>query len=318
MREIFFSFRLSYDQEIKSVRCDNIKLRLSYILSVLIDGVIHKLQSCACYETSFSGQVITTIVNRAASYTLEINNFFFFKFSGRWFTTCTGVLNVMVILGFMFNYMLRVNLTIAIVEMVVDPNKTTTTTTTTTGPKFTWNKYEVNEALGSFFWGYILTEVPGGRLAEMVGSRSVFGGGMLAASLLTLLTPASCRLGAPALIGLRGALGFFLGATWPAIPPMAAKWVPPTERSKFVANMMASALGAAVTMPACGYLIANCGWESVFYVTGAIGLAWSVAWFFLVYDSPAQHPRITDEERRHIETKIAEGAGPFFLQIYLT
>jgi ACS family sodium-dependent inorganic phosphate cotransporter len=34
------------------------------------------------------------------------------------------VLNIMVILGFMFNYMLRVNLTIAIVAMVMPSNRT--------------------------------------------------------------------------------------------------------------------------------------------------------------------------------------------------
>nr|CAD7200279.1 unnamed protein product [Timema douglasi] len=38
--------------------------------------------------------------------------------------TCKQVLNLMVILGFMFNYMLRVNLTIAIVAMVHPTNKT--------------------------------------------------------------------------------------------------------------------------------------------------------------------------------------------------
>jgi hypothetical protein len=38
--------------------------------------------------------------------------------------SCRQVLNIMVILGFMFNYMLRVNLTIAIVAMVVPGNKT--------------------------------------------------------------------------------------------------------------------------------------------------------------------------------------------------
>ncbi|PSN33841.1 hypothetical protein C0J52_16841 [Blattella germanica] len=40
--------------------------------------------------------------------------------------TCRQVLNLMVILGFMFNYMLRVNLTIAIVAMVIPGNKTDT------------------------------------------------------------------------------------------------------------------------------------------------------------------------------------------------
>lgn len=51
---------------------------------------------------------------------------------------------------------------------------------------------------------------------------------------------------------------------------MAAVWVKPMDRSKFMSNMMASALGAAVTMPICGYFIAWFGWESVFYLTGKI------------------------------------------------
>lgn len=37
--------------------------------------------------------------------------------------TCRQVLNILVILGFMLNYMLRVNLTIAIVSMVIPRNE---------------------------------------------------------------------------------------------------------------------------------------------------------------------------------------------------
>lgn len=59
-----------------------------------------------------------------------------------------------------------------------------------------------------------------------------------------------------------------LTASWPSIVPMASVWVKPMDRSKFMSNMMASALGAAVTMPICGYFIAWFGWESVFYLTG--------------------------------------------------
>ncbi|KAL3274169.1 hypothetical protein HHI36_015583 [Cryptolaemus montrouzieri] len=104
-------------------------------------------------------------------------------------------------------------------------------------------------------------------------------------------------------------MGFFLGATWPAMPPMAAKWIPPLERSKFIANMMASALGAALTLQACGLIIAWMGWAAVFYITGVIGLAWSILWFLIIYDSPADHPRISQEERMEIETSIREGDG---------
>lgn len=57
-------------------------------------------------------------------------------------------------------------------------------------------------------------------------------------------------------------------------------------------------------MPISGYLIASFGWEYVFYVTGAVGLIWSLAWFMLIYDTPAQHPRISDDERNYIESSI--------------
>ncbi|CAG4944311.1 unnamed protein product [Parnassius apollo] len=62
----------------------------------------------------------------------------------------------------------------------------------------------------------------------------------------------------------------------------------------------ASSLGAAITMPICGFLIAHFGWESAFYFTGIIGVMWSVAWFAVVYDTPAQHPRISETERNYL------------------
>ncbi|KAG5896952.1 hypothetical protein JTB14_024799 [Gonioctena quinquepunctata] len=243
------------------------------------------------------------------------------------FLTCRQVLNMMVILGCMFNYMLRVNLTIAIVDMIAHSNSTNATLNVTNATsnvtiatsnmtksahleqiRFDWTVSQKNDILGSFFWGYILTELPGGRMAEIVGARRIFGGGMLAASLLTILTPAACYLNIYVIIILRALMGFFLGATMPAIPPIATKWIPPMERSKFMANMVATSLGAAFTLPVCGFLISSAGWASVFYFTGAIGVIWSILWFILIADSPAQHPRITLEERTEIETKIAEGA----------
>ncbi|KAJ8946330.1 hypothetical protein NQ318_004220 [Aromia moschata] len=231
--------------------------------------------------------------------------------------TCRQILNAMVILGFMFNYMLRVNLTIAIVDMIESNASIATNSSKSTASakqrveetRFDWTTEQKNDILGSFFWGYVLTELPGGRLAEIVGAKRIFGGGMLAASILTVLTPAACYSHYYVILILRAVLGFCLGATWPAILPMAAKWIPPMERSKFIANMMASGLGAALTLPVCGYLISTLGWASVFYATGVVGVAWSVLWFALVFDSPAQHPRISEEERRDIEERIAEGEG---------
>ncbi|XP_001356729.3 sialin [Drosophila pseudoobscura] len=240
----------------------------------------------------------------------------------REYLSCRQVLNLLTMLGFMLNYALRVNLTIAIVDMV-RPNASESINSTLTGnatagnssssspdgvevfeERFPWDSYQTNFVLGSFFWGYILTELPGGRLAELIGGVRVFGHSMLWASLLTLITPLAAHINYVVLIIVRVVLGFMLGASWPAIHPVAAVWIPPMERSKFMSNMMASSLGAAITMPVCGYLISVAGWASVFYLTGAVGLVWSLCWFTFVYETPATHPRISAEERREIEDAI--------------
>lgn len=69
-------------------------------------------------------------------------------------------------------------------------------------------------------------------------ARRVFGYSTLLASVLTLVTPGAAVLGFGWVVAVRTLLGVLLGATWPAILPMASKWIPPMDRSKFMSNMM--------------------------------------------------------------------------------
>ena len=78
------------------------------------------------------------------------------------------------------------------------------------GLRFEWDEYEQNMILGCFFWGYVLTELPGGRMAEIIGGHRVFGYSMLSASVLTLLTPLAARLDYLAVVVLRVLLGLML------------------------------------------------------------------------------------------------------------
>jgi ACS family sodium-dependent inorganic phosphate cotransporter len=206
----------------------------------------------------------------------------------------------MVILSFMIQYMLRVNISIAIVEMV---SKNDSNSTKTHGPRYDWNENQKNDILGIFFWGYIITQIPAGRFSEIFGTKIVVGTGVLIASLLTVLVPMACNLHYYLIAVFRFCTGMSLGVLWPSIPPMATKWSSSTGTSMFMSHMFASALGAALTLPVCGYLIDNLGWPIVFYATGSIGLIWTTAWFYLVYDTPAQHPRINVEERENLERR---------------
>ena len=48
--------------------------------------------------------------------------------------------------------------------------------------------------LSSFFYGYIFTQIPGGWLATKYGAKNLFGGGILATALFTLITSPAARI----------------------------------------------------------------------------------------------------------------------------
>jgi len=57
--------------------------------------------------------------------------------------------------------------------------------------------------LGSFFFGYVLTQVPGGRLSEKYGGKTIFGWGIFLTSLFTVLSPPAAYMGEGAFIFIR-------------------------------------------------------------------------------------------------------------------
>ena len=48
--------------------------------------------------------------------------------------------------------------------------------------------------LSSFFYGYIITQIPGGWLSSKYGGKNLFGCGILMTALFTLITPPAARI----------------------------------------------------------------------------------------------------------------------------
>ena len=63
--------------------------------------------------------------------------------------------------------------------------------------------------LAAFFYGYTITQVPGGWLATKFGGKYVFGIGIVMTAVLTLLTPLAAQVSVWALVALRVAEGMF-------------------------------------------------------------------------------------------------------------
>merc|ERR1719509_652782 len=88
------------------------------------------------------------------------------------------VLAILMFMGLIANYMLRVNINMAIIEMTknsshVDISKKSTESASGNG--FNWSVYDKGLILGAFYYSYFLMQVPGGRMAEISGTKIVFG-----------------------------------------------------------------------------------------------------------------------------------------------
>ena len=124
--------------------------------------------------------------------------------------------------------MIKPNVTVAVMngnssytpDTTIQPEASTLLTTTNGeteddySDRFNWDEAQKQLILGSFFWGYVLTELPGGRLAELVGGHRVFGHSMFWASIITLATPITAHMGYIAMVVLRALLGFMLGGNF--------------------------------------------------------------------------------------------------------
>ncbi|KPP62317.1 vesicular glutamate transporter 1-like [Scleropages formosus] len=229
--------------------------------------------------------------------------------------TCFGlprryIIAILSGLGFCISFGIRCNLGVAIVSMVNNHTVLKGNKEVLVGAQFTWDPETVGMIHGSFFWGYIVTQIPGGFICQKFAANRVFGFAIVATSTLNMLIPSAARVHYGCVILVRICQGLVEGVSYPACHGIWAKWAPPLERSRLATTAFCgSYAGAVVAMPLAGVLVQYSGWSSVFYVYGSFGIFWYLFWILVSYESPAAHPTITPEERKYIEDAIGETAG---------
>ncbi|XP_078504186.1 sialin isoform X1 [Lissotriton helveticus] len=228
-------------------------------------------------------------------------------------------LAMLALFGFFMLYALRVNLSVALVDMVEKNASIVDNTTTKTcpdrsstivphtskGKKYDWDADTQGLILGSFFYGYILTQIPGGYLARKFGGKHLMGFGILGTAAFTLLTPLAAELGVGYLIAVRALEGLGEGVTFPAMHAMWSSWAPPLERSRLLSLSYAGAqLGTVVSLPLSGLICYHMDWIYVFYIFGAFGILWFILWVLFVSDTPETHRTISSSERDYILSSL--------------
>lgn len=106
------------------------------------------------------------------------------------------------------------------------------------------------------------------------------------------------------MILIRFIQGLGEGPIVPCTHALLAKWIPPQERSRMGALVYAGAqFGTIISMPLSG-LLAEHSWPSIFYVFGFIGVVWSLAFLWTVYEDPQSTPRISEAEKKYINQSL--------------
>ncbi|PVD35454.1 hypothetical protein C0Q70_02416 [Pomacea canaliculata] len=237
---------------------------------------------------------------------------------------------VMGFFGFIFVYGLRVNLSVAIVCMVKKDNTTGNTSTNVSScgaddsntsysknvGEFDWDKSTQSSIMASFFYGYIVTQLPGGWMAGRFGGQRVLLVGMSIVTLTTLLFPVLARTDYRLVYVLRVINGLASGVSFSSMHTLLGRWAPPRERSRLASfvysgHMVGNILIYIGAGQLCAYGFDN-GWGSVFYLSGSICVVWLVLWGLLVSESPEKCKRISEAERNYIMKSIGSQLGQKF------
>lgn len=158
--------------------------------------------------------------------------------------------------------------------------------------------------LSSFFWGYVLSQIPAGLLAQRFGPKILLLSTAIICSVLTILTPLAASMDWKFLCALRVLQGLSQGFIYPSVHTSLSKWVHPSERG-FLATFTYSGtqIGTVLMLAVSGIIAASSvGWPGIFYISGASGVLWSLVFFIFGSNSPSEYVSITKAERDYIES----------------
>jgi ACS family glucarate transporter-like MFS transporter len=224
------------------------------------------------------------------------------------------VLGVIILASFVA-YILRTNVSIVGEAMMLDLGMT---------------EYQLGLVFSAFAAGYAIFQFPGGIIGDRFGPRRTIAAIAIAWTALTVATALIPGAGAWPIAWTVGALmlaRFLIGAANGPFFPVTIggtieRWFPASQWG--LPNGLSSTgltLGAAMTAPLVAWLMESFGWRNALLIVAPAGLVAALAYWTLVTDDPARHPKITPEEldfirsdRPPAEADIEKGAWKLVLR----
>jgi sugar phosphate permease len=163
---------------------------------------------------------------------------------------------------------------------------------------------------GFFSWGYIVLQIPAGRLAGVWSAKRVIAIQLVLWSAVALST-ALVRTDLELILN-RFALGLAEGGVLTCTIVLIRAWFTKAERAR--ANtlfLMSLAIGPVIANPVSGLVLHFVGWRAMFVIEALPALLWGLVWWWAIEDDPrdarwldpAERDRLAaalDDERRQV------------------
>jgi ACS family tartrate transporter-like MFS transporter len=179
-------------------------------------------------------------------------------------------------------------------------------------------------AVGMFYWGYFIFEVPSNVILEKVGARIwiariMITWGILAGATAAVTSPTSFAI-------VRFLLGVAEAGFFPGMILYFTYWFPSRHHAQIVSGFLVGlpfsvAIGAPISTSLLGLdgLFGLRGWQIMYIAEAIPTVVIGVLTYFVLTDRPQQAKFLTEEERNWLVTTIAaerratEAAGKFTL-----
>jgi sugar phosphate permease len=153
---------------------------------------------------------------------------------------------------------------------------------------------------GSFFWGYIILQIPGGYIAERWSAKWFVAALLIGWGIFGV----ACGISRTwrELWAMRFFLGIAQGGMYPATLILLSHWFPKAERARANACFsLALPLALIISSPLSGWMLDRWNWHVMLIVEGALPFLWFFVWLWVIRDHPSQAHWISADHREYLD-----------------
>ena len=172
--------------------------------------------------------------------------------------------------------------------------------------QFNWDENDYANIVIAFQLAYSIGMLFAGRFIDKVGTKMGY------AISLTLWCVASMlhgfAIGTLSFVLFRMLLGISEAGNFPAAIKTVAEWFPKKERALATGIFNSGTnIGAIIAPLVVPWMAISWGWQTTFFVTGAVGFIWLIFWFTM-YEVPSKHKKLSKAEFDYIHSDTQDQA----------